>query len=198
MTTQRPAGDAELVEQAGEHFEDFSVAQRRFGAGAGRSEHLRADLPELAVAALLRALAAELRADVIELLQQPGLAQLVLDVGADDAGGVFRTQGEGLRLFGLRAGAIFPRVHLFGDDVGFFADAAGEELGVFKDGGANFAEVVAGEDAARGGFDAVPEFGFRRQKIARAAHGFEQGHLAEKVSSSSLTEEVGVVHTVAL
>ena len=74
---------------------------------------------------------------------------------------------------GLRAGAILPGVHLFGDDVGFFADAAGEEGGVFEDGGANFAEVVAGEDGAGGGLDAVPEGGLRREQVAGAAHGFE-------------------------
>ncbi len=100
----------------------------------------------------------------------------MLDVGADDAGGVFGAEGEGLRLFGLGAGAVFPGVHLFGDDVGFFADAAGEECGVLEDGGADFAEVVAGEDLAGGGLDAVPECGFGRQKIARAADGFQGAH----------------------
>jgi len=66
-------------------------------AGRGRAEDLRADLVKLPVAALLRALAAELRANVIELLQLAGLAEFVLDVGADDAGGVFGAQGERLR-----------------------------------------------------------------------------------------------------
>ncbi len=145
----------------------------RFAAGGGRADDFGADLRELAVAAFLRALAAELRADVVELLELAGFAELVLDVGADDAGGVFGAEGEGLRLFGLRAGAVFPGVHLLGDDVGFFADAAGEEGGVFEDGGADFAEVVAGEDGAGGGLDAVPEGRFRRQQVARAPHGFQ-------------------------
>ena len=131
----------------GQHLQDFGVAQRRFGARAGRADDLGADLPELAVAAVLRAFAAELRADVVELLQQAGFAELVLDVGADDSGGVFGAEGERLRLLGLGAGAVFPGVHLFGDDVGVFAYAAGEELRVFEDGRADFAEVVAGEDA---------------------------------------------------
>jgi hypothetical protein len=96
---QRPAGDAQLVEQRGQHLQHFGVAQRAFAARRGRPDDLRADLRELAVAALLRALAAELRADVIELLQLAALAQLVLDVGADHAGGVLGAQGERLRLF---------------------------------------------------------------------------------------------------
>ena len=118
----------------------------RFAAGGGRADDLGADLPELPVAALLRALAAELRADVVELLQLAGLAQLVLDVGADHAGGVFGAQGQGLGLFRLRAGAVLPGVHLLGDDVGFLAHAAGKKGRVFKDGRANLAEVVAGKD----------------------------------------------------
>src|SRR5581483_8004631 len=93
---QPPAGDAELVEESGEHLQHLCIAQRRFRAGAGRADDLRADLEELAVAALLRALAAKLRADVIELLQQALLAELVLDVSADDAGGVFRAESERL------------------------------------------------------------------------------------------------------
>ena len=54
------------------------------------------------------------------------------------------------------ASAVFPCEHFFGNDVGFFADAAGEEGCVFKDGGADFAEVVAGEDIAGGCLNAVP------------------------------------------
>ena len=171
-----PAGDAELVEQGGEHFQDFGVAEGAFAAGGWRADDFGADLRELAVAAFLRALAAELGADVKELLELAGFAEPVLDVGADYAGGVFGAEGEGLGFFGLRAGAVFPGVHLLGDDVGFFADAAGEEGGVFEDGGADFAEVVAGEDVAGGGLDAVPEGGFRRQQVARAADGFQGGH----------------------
>ena len=53
-----------------------------------------ADLEELAVTAFLRTLAAELRADVVELLQRALVAQAVLDVGADHAGGVLGTKRE--------------------------------------------------------------------------------------------------------
>jgi hypothetical protein len=91
-----PAGNAQLVEQGGQHFQYFGIAQRRLAACRGRSNDFCADLEELPVAALLRALAAELRADVVELLQLAGFAQLVLDVGPDHASGVFRAQGERL------------------------------------------------------------------------------------------------------
>ena len=137
-----------------------------------RADDFGADLPELAVAAALGALAAELRADVVELLELAGLAEFVLDVGADDAGGVFGAEGELLGFFAGGAGAVFPGEHLFGDDVGFFAYAAGEEVGGFEDGGADLAEAVAGEDGAGGGFDAVPEGGLVGQEVAGAADGF--------------------------
>jgi hypothetical protein len=67
-----------------------------------RAEDFGADLPELAVAAALRALSTELRADVEELLELARVAQLVLDVGADDAGGVFGPEGEVLGGFATR------------------------------------------------------------------------------------------------
>jgi hypothetical protein len=82
-----------------------------------------------------------------------------------------------LGFFRLRAGAVFPGVHFFGNDVGFLADAAGEEGCVFKDRRADFAEVVAGEDSAGSGFNAVPEGGFRGQQVACAADGFQSGHI---------------------
>jgi hypothetical protein len=81
-----------------------------------------------------------------------------------------------LGFFRLRAGAVFPGVHFLGYNVGFFANAAGEEGCVFKDRGADFAEVVAGEDGAGSGFNAVPEGGFRGQQVTGAADGFQSGH----------------------
>ena len=95
----------------------------------------------------------------------------MLDVGANDAGGVFRAEGELLGLFAGGAGTVLPGVHLFGDDVGFFTDSAGEKFGGFEDGGTDFAEAVAAVDGAGGGFDAVPELGFggRRSRVPRTA-----------------------------
>ena len=136
-----------------------------------------ADLPELAVAAALGTLAAELGADVEELAEGARGLHLVLDVGADDAGGVFRAEGEGLGLFALGAGAVVPTVHLFRDDVGLFADAADKEFGGLEDGGADLTEAVAGEDGTGGSFNAIPEFGFRREKVASAADRFDDRHI---------------------
>ena len=94
--------------------DDFGVDQRRF-----RPDGLRADLEELAVAPLLRALAAEHRAEVVELLHAGTLVQAVFDVGADHRGGILRPQGE-------RSAVVVEGVHLLGDDVGFRAHAARE------------------------------------------------------------------------
>jgi hypothetical protein len=73
----------------------------------------------------------------------------------------------------IRASTVLPGVHLLGDDVGLFADAAGEELGVLEDGGANLAEAVAGEDLAGDRLDVIPECGFGGKKVAGAADGFQ-------------------------
>ena len=100
----------------------------------------------------------------------------MLDVGTNYAGSVFGAKGEGLAFVALRPAAILPGVHLFGDDVGFFANAAGEELGGFEDGGADFAESVAREDCAGCGFDVIPKRGLRREQIPRAAYCFQNGH----------------------
>ena len=159
--------DAEFVEQRGEHFEDFGVADGRFGAGG--------DGPRTSTPIGQGGAAPEaVRGGTVgrcRLREVAGVAELVLDVGADDAGGVLG-HSEGLR-FPTRAGAIFPGVHLLGDDVGLFADAAGEELGVLEDGGADLAEAVAGEDLAGDRFDVVPERGFGGKKIAGPADSFQ-------------------------
>ena len=75
---------------------------------------------ELPVAALLRALAPEHRADVVELLHARALVQPVLDVGANHRGGVLRPQRE------RGAVAVLEGVHFLGDDVGILAHAARE------------------------------------------------------------------------
>ena len=105
-----------------DHLDDFGVDHGRV-----RADGFGADLEELAVAALLRAFAAEHRADVVELLEAGLLVEPVLDVGADHRGGVFGTQGEGTAV------AVLEGVHLLADDVGLFADAAREQLGLLED-----------------------------------------------------------------
>ena len=93
---QIPARDAQLVKKARQHLNHLGIAQRRFRSGTGRTNDFRADLPELAIAPFLRPFAAKLRADVIQLPQQPGFAHLVLDVSTDNAGSILRAESEGL------------------------------------------------------------------------------------------------------
>src|SRR5208282_902929 len=87
-----PVGDADAVEQRGQQFQNFRVAHGRLAAGGGGADDFGVNLVELAVASFLRALAAKHRADREELVQAP-LPEFVLDVGADDAGGVFGAEG---------------------------------------------------------------------------------------------------------
>ena len=100
----------------------------------------------------------------------------MLNIRADHAGRVLRAKRERLRLLTGGAGAILPGVHLLGNDVSLLPHAAGEELGGLEDRRTDFAKAVAGEDGAGGRLDAVPESGFRREKIAGAANGFQRGH----------------------
>src|SRR6202012_6107595 len=85
--------------------------------------------------------------------------------------------------FFIEALAILPGVHLLRDDVGFFADSAGEEAGVFEDGRADFSEVAAREDAAGGGFAVVPKFCFGRQEVAGAPDGFPGAHCCFRLAA---------------
>ena len=88
---ERPSGDAQAVEQRGEHFQQFRVSRRGLAAARGWANHFRADLIELSVSSFLRAFAAELWANVVELVEA-AIPEPVFDIGADDASGVFRAQ----------------------------------------------------------------------------------------------------------
>src|SRR5262249_38990435 len=90
-----PAGDAESVKKCRQHLQHFGIAGGGFASGTRRANRFRADLVELAVAAFLGALAAELRCGVEEFVET-ALPELMLDVGADDASSIFGTEGEGL------------------------------------------------------------------------------------------------------
>ena len=114
---QREAGQSGSREHLRHHLDDFGVDKRRF-----RSNGFRANLKELPVAALLRALAAKHRAHVIKFLHARLLIEPVFDVGANHRRSIFRAQHQ------PGAIAIFKRVHLFGDNVGIGADSTGEEL----------------------------------------------------------------------
>src|SRR6185369_2884755 len=130
----------------------FGVDDGGFGA-----DGLRADLKELAVAALLRALAAKHGSDVIELFDAGDLVEAVLDIGAHHRSSGLRAERDG------RAVTIFPGVHFFADDVGIFADATGEVRGFFENGRADFVIVEPAEYFARLRLDAVPDGAGGRQ-----------------------------------
>jgi hypothetical protein len=90
------------------HLDHFGIDKRRF-----RPDRFRADLEKLPIAAFLRALAPEHRADVIELLHARALVQPVLDVRPDHRRRVFGPQRQ------RRAVAVFEGIHLLRNDVGF-------------------------------------------------------------------------------
>src|SRR5437016_11840795 len=72
---ERPSGNADAVEQSGQHLEHLGVDRRRLAARARWADDLGTDLVELPVTPLLRTLSAKLRADVVELLQSWPLPQ---------------------------------------------------------------------------------------------------------------------------
>ena len=149
---QLETGEAGALEDLHHHLDHFGIHR-----GGFRADGLGADLVELPVAALLRALAAEHGAEVVELLHAGTLVEPVLDVGADHRSGVLRPQREGAAV------AVLEGVHLLGDDVGFLAHAAREQLRLLEDGRADFVVVIGAKDRARRGFHAVPHLGGWRQ-----------------------------------
>src|SRR5580658_1989417 len=90
-----------------------------------------------------------------------------------------RIQG-GFEITGI---VIRERVHLFADDVRITADGAGKEIGRLKDGRADFAEAVGGEEFVGGLLDAVPESGVWREQVACAADGLEFGFVGHSSRS---------------
>ncbi len=131
---------------------------------------------ELAVAALLRTLAAELR-PYIEELVETAVPELVLDVGANHAGGVFWAQRQRLSFIAFGAAAILPSKHFFADNVCLFTYTSGEQFGGFENGRTDFLEVVGAKDVTDGGFDKVPQRRFGREKVAGSSGGFDSWSL---------------------
>jgi len=77
----------------------------------------------------------------------------VLDVGADDRGGIFGPQGERSIV------AVGEGVHLLGDDVGLLADTAGEQLRFLQNRRADFLIAIGVKNGARRGLHLIPDFG---------------------------------------
>src|SRR6266481_5372314 len=167
---QRPALYAEPVQQGSQHFEDFCVHGRRFTASGRWPNDFGADLEKLPVTPFLRTLAPKLRTNIVKALQARTFPQFVFNISADYARRVLRAQRQPLPFFALRAGPVFPREHLLGNNVGLFAHRALEELQVFDDGRADFLEVVNAKQLAHFRFDKVPRLRLRRQQIAGTAN----------------------------
>ena len=134
----------------------------RVDGGVVRADRLAADLPELAEAALLRALAAEVGAEVPELHRLRPLVHAVLEVGAADRRGALGAQRDALRV-GLE------RVHLLLHDVGRLPHPAREQLGRLERG--RLDPLVAGalEDRARLALERVARERLLAQHVVRAA-----------------------------
>src|SRR5207302_6761039 len=64
-----PVCNPEAVEEGGEHLQNFRIPRRRLAASGRRPDDLSIDLIELPIAALLRALTPEHRADAIKFIQ---------------------------------------------------------------------------------------------------------------------------------
>ncbi len=126
--------------------------QLRVDGRPGITDRLDVELPELAVAAGLRAVVAEHRPDERELHRLgPGLHP-VLDVGAHDSGGGLRAERPGLGLFGARR----DPEQLLLDDVRHLADTALEDLGLFDEGRLDLAVAVPGGERRGSPFEACP------------------------------------------
>ena len=118
--------------------DQLGVQRRVLGA-----DRLGADLGEVPVAALLRALVAVVRARVPELDRQVAqLVQVGLQRGAQHGGGALGAQRELVAALGLEG------VHLLGHDVGGLADTAREQLDALEAGRLDVA--VAGVAQRRG------------------------------------------------
>ena len=111
---------AEAAEEVGADGDEFGV-ERCIRHAEGFDAHLR----ELAAAPFLRAFVAEHRPFGIDALRLLQFA--VLDHRPHYAGGGFRAQGDAFVV------AVVEGVHFFADDVGFFADGALEQAGLFEE-----------------------------------------------------------------
>lgn len=171
LVAQRVQQDPELaqaqraVRLVGED-DQLGVQDRVLGA-----DGLGADLREVAVAALLRALVAVVRAGVPELDGEVArLVEVGLQGRPQHGCGALGAQGE------LGAALGGEGVHLLGDDVGGLADTAREELDVLE---AGRLDVAVARVAQRGGDGLAHRQelrGVRRGQVVRALGGLKGAH----------------------
>ena len=150
--------EPELAEHARQHDQHLGIDVR-----PGHAQRLGADLRVFPAAALLRALVAEHRAVVPELLLAV-VQQAVLDAGAHAASGSLRAQRQRFAL------AVGKGVHLLLDQVRRFAETATEELRCLDEGQADFPIAVAAEHVDDDGLDLPPAGAGLREDVAHPAH----------------------------
>lgn len=119
---------------------------------------------KLPVAAALRALVTEHRADVPQTLRTV-VQHVVLDRRAHDSGRVFRTHRQ---IFAVQR--VGEAVHLFLDDVGHLADPALEQLRMLDDRRTNILVSVRTQHRLDGCFKKLPQPGFLRKDVVHALH----------------------------
>ena len=157
--------DADGPQQFGEQEDQLGV-----GLGSAGADHLRSDLPELAVAAPLRRFGAEERRQVPQLDRLRQLVHPVLQV----------RPAHGRRALGSQrqaaATAVVERVHLLLHDVGRLANAAGEQLGGLERRRLDAPVAGGAEDAVGVRFQHRAPRGVGGEHIKRATGSLKRAH----------------------
>ena len=152
--------NSDFREEEQQHLDDFRLDRGIVGAG----ENLGACLYMLPVSSLLRAFAPKHGRDVIELHHPGFVLKLVLDISADDRSRPFRAQAQ------RAAVPIGERVHFFGDNIGFLADATDEQLRRLEDRRPDLAEPIGMKDIPDTGFNRVPDFDVPGKNVVGASN----------------------------
>ncbi len=153
---------------------DSASTRRVLGA-----ERLGADLPELAVAAGLRALVAEEAREVPELDRLAALVHAMLDVRAADGRGALGAQRQ------RAPGDVLEREHLLAHDVGRLADAAREQLGRLERRRLDPLVSCALEQRACAGLERRALLRLLAEHVERAARRFELRRAQVRVALAS-------------
>lgn len=113
---------------------------------------------ELPEPTALRALIAKSRAKIVRFDERL-LNQLMLEIGPDDRGRELRTEGQAPPTF------VSESIHLFGDNVGSFANTPREELCVLKNGGSDLLVAIPRGKTTHNLLHVKPLSGLRRKNV---------------------------------